>query len=94
MTREPTFQEFCRIPFDNADHERAAKEGWGLFEPDRAPWVEIQRDDDQGLFESDEAAVAHVINEQEGGSDMHFRALAIVAIAEYHCRRDAKEEGT
>jgi hypothetical protein len=52
--------------------ERAIEEGWGVND-----LHEIVRDDDQALFESDEAALNYVRERALRGSVMHATAIAI-----------------
>jgi|GEM_PF-5777951 len=67
---------------------KAQEEGWGLFEVDRFPGIEIECDDEAGIFESDDEAIAHVIKRTEEGSYFHWTALTIAAVAEYLARVD------
>jgi hypothetical protein len=52
--------------------EQALREGWMLFNDD-----EIQRDDEAGLFVSDEDALNHVARCAGAGSELHQLALSI-----------------
>lgn len=60
--------------------QQASLEGWGLFSTGTATDghtpLEIQRDDEAEIFESDEAAYAHVVAQAATGSECHLRALA------------------
>lgn len=64
------------------ESEQACAEGWGLFEvfgsarrPDGS--LEIEKDDEADIFESDEAAVAFVRAQAEKGSALHRYALKL-----------------
>lgn len=61
-----------------SDSIRANDEGWNLFESDERG-LEIERDDEAGIFDSDERAVWHVMNWAAEGSQLHQKALACVA---------------
>ncbi|WP_326430406.1 hypothetical protein VQ574_20955 (plasmid) [Stutzerimonas frequens] len=50
--------------------------GWALFEIGMSGLVEIQRDDELGIFACDEDAVAHVERMAKQGSERHQEALA------------------
>lgn len=55
-------------------------EGWGLFTIDADDKLRmIQKDDEAGLFESDDQALAHVRAKAEAGSALHQAALEWVA---------------
>ncbi|HEP8970153.1 TPA: hypothetical protein VDU83_002489 [Pseudomonas aeruginosa] len=53
-----------------------SSEGWALFEIGRSGRVEIQRDDEMGIFETDEDALDHVKRMAAQGSQPHKDALA------------------
>lgn len=53
-----------------------SSEGWALFEIGRSGLVEIQRDDEMGIFETDEDALEHVKRMAAQGSQPHKDALA------------------
>ncbi len=53
----------------------AAIEGWDLFEIAPNKW-RIQRDDDENLWPSDEAAVEYVEKWADKGSPIHCYALS------------------
>lgn len=53
-----------------------SSEGWALFEIGLSGLVEIQRDDEMGIFETDEDAVDHVKRMAAQGSQPHKDALA------------------
>lgn len=57
--------------------EFARSEGWGIFDIDSTGYLEIQRDDEQGVFASDDDAFDHVFKLSRAGSDLHTKALAI-----------------
>jgi len=70
----------AELKMSAAHIEQAAREGWGLFATGMASEghtpLEIQRDDEAELFDSDDAAYAQVIVQAETGSECHLRALA------------------
>lgn len=51
------------------------KEGWDLFDIDSTGILEIQRDDEAGIFESDEDAVSYVRAKAWAGSKRHQWSL-------------------
>jgi hypothetical protein len=51
-------------------------EGWALIENTGTGFLEIQRDDEMGRFESDDDAVAHVKHMASQGSVFHQEALS------------------
>lgn len=62
----------------------ACSEGWGLFTTDGAATetyrnhvLLINRDDEAERFESDEAALQHVVERAKKGSAVHRRALEL-----------------
>jgi hypothetical protein len=57
------------------DANKADAEGWSLF--DAGGRFEIERDDETEIFDSDEAAVAHVERRAAEGSTLHAKALLI-----------------
>jgi hypothetical protein len=57
-----------------ADSATATAEGWDLFDYDGTGLRQIQRDDGADLFESDDAAISHVIS-RAGVSDLHYRGM-------------------
>jgi hypothetical protein len=64
---------------DEWDNSQAYKEGWGVFDTNRGPY--IQRDDELRVFEFDEDAVAFVKGKAKEGSAYHIRALEIAEAA-------------
>ena len=66
---------------DGSDQKQAIAEGWCVMDPGKGN-LEIQRDDEQDTFVSDEEAEAHVIARAEEGSAYHHHdALALVALS-------------
>lgn len=68
----------------DAFREVAQAEGWDIFETDGCesePWrndvLLINREDEADLFESDQAALEHVIEKATAGSQVHRRALEL-----------------
>ncbi|MBI6883053.1 hypothetical protein [Pseudomonas putida] len=57
--------------------ETVFDEGWALFDVDGSGLMEIQRDDELDVFETDDDAIAHVLARSEQGSLSHRRALAL-----------------
>ncbi|HGM8090045.1 TPA: hypothetical protein ACKP9S_006476 [Pseudomonas aeruginosa] len=53
-----------------------SSEGWALFEIGLSGLVEIQRDDEMAVFETDEDALDHVKRMAAQGSQPHKDALA------------------
>ncbi|HBP6526465.1 TPA: hypothetical protein L6A81_12565 [Pseudomonas aeruginosa] len=53
-----------------------SSEGWALFEIGLSGLVEIQRDDEMAVFETDEDALDHVKRMAARGSQAHKDALA------------------
>ena len=71
---------------DEYNDDDAKREGWALFECDdgylRLQVLDCPRDvdpsyPDHPLFDSDDAAIAHVRNQAAKGSSMHAAALAL-----------------
>lgn len=62
---------------------KACEEGWGIFSRggEFGPF-EIERDDEMGVFEFDDDALAHVVREAERGSQWHYEALVVHALSE------------
>ncbi|HEJ2342264.1 TPA: hypothetical protein ACWLUJ_005781 [Pseudomonas aeruginosa] len=60
----------------NSNGEDTSREGWALFEIGLSGLVEIQRDDEMAIFETDEDAVDHVKRMAAQGSQPHKDALA------------------
>jgi len=71
-----------------------AREGWALFECDGEghPDLELQRDDcpDVGVpyFETDDAALAHVLAQARQGSSLHQAAIVLVDLVEQDLEAD------
>lgn len=62
---------------DDLDFESVtSNEGWDLFEVYGSDLMEIQRDDEMGIFETDDDALAHVQMKADEGSAAHRNALA------------------
>jgi hypothetical protein len=81
--RLPLFEEMVqerRSPeFTDAEHKSARKEGWGLFDAEQMGIpLQIQRQDDLGVFETDDDAVKFVKSKAEEGSELHKKALEIL----------------
>lgn len=66
-----------------------ADEGWNLFESDTYGF-EIERDEDEDAFATDDEALAYVRARAKGGSPLHQMALAIHEAQERE-NRDAAE---
>lgn len=64
--------------WSRADSEAALAEGWDVWDADGV--LEIQRDDDAEVFDSDAGAIAHVQRRAAEGSDLHARALKVTAV--------------
>ncbi|WP_124128493.1 hypothetical protein [Pseudomonas aeruginosa] len=60
----------------HASEDGLASEGWALFEIGRSGLVEIQRDDEMAIFQTDEDALEHVKRMAAQGSQPHKDALA------------------
>lgn len=58
---------------------QAIEEGWCIAWSDTRARYEIQRDDDDGYFQSDEEARAHVDAQAQAGSEYHQQALDFIA---------------
>ena len=66
----------------NIEHsEEAASQGWGLFDSD-SRGLEIERDDDAGIFDSDEDALKYVERQAARGNACAVEALRLVAEAQ------------
>lgn len=62
------------LPFTEYDHAVMQAEGWAVFESS-VRGNEIQRDDEAGVFATDEDALEHVLHRALAGSHVHTRAL-------------------
>lgn len=59
------------------DHRICNSEGWALFDVDSTGILEIQRDDEAGVFPTDLHAVAFVRQKADAGSPYHRKALDV-----------------
>lgn len=75
MPRQPGQYWYWR----SSDQHRALEEGWCIIRSHRRE--EIQRDDDQAKFKTDDAAMKHVKRCAKAGSELHKRALRHVEAA-------------
>lgn len=62
-------------PWTQADDDITYNEGWGLFNIESDPV--IQKDDDLGVFASDDDAIDYVTKWARAGSLVHARALQL-----------------
>ena len=60
---------------DDWDNTQAEDEGWAIFTANTGPEFQIQRDDEQGIFEEDEDAWKFVAEQANAGSAYHQQAL-------------------
>lgn len=58
---------------------KAENEGWNLFRVDSGEELQLQRDDEMGIFEADHEAWTHVWNKSVEGDKTAINALAIIA---------------
>ena len=74
----------------NQVNKRHAAEGWALFECDGEghPELELQRDDEMGRFEDDDAALAWVLEQAREGSRLHQAAIVLVDLVEQDLEAD------
>lgn len=61
----------------NADAQKSLKEGWSVFQSNTG--FEIQTDQEELIFPTDEDAMEHVAKRALEGSELHIRALAVHA---------------
>lgn len=59
------------------DAKAAAAEGWGLFDVDSSGYLEIQRFDEEEMFDSDDEALAYVRQRVAQLGAIHYKALKI-----------------
>lgn len=74
------------IHWTQDDDERAAREGWGLFETGgegrgrpRGGRFQLQKDDGADVFRTDGEAWAFVAEGAKEGGELHTRAVAFLA---------------
>lgn len=60
-----------------ADCAAACDEGWCVFNVDGGGPLEIERDDEAEVFESDDEAIAHVRRRAKAGSELHQKAITL-----------------
>ncbi len=60
--------------------QQALSEGWCIIFSDARGW-EIQRDDDQGTFPTDDDASDHVARQAANGSAYHQAALDFISLS-------------
>ncbi|HEP6430584.1 TPA: hypothetical protein VDB83_004907 [Burkholderia cenocepacia] len=58
----------------------ADKQGWNLFDVDGSGYLEIQRDDEAQVFESDDDALAYVREQAQGGCPVALKAMGIAKL--------------
>jgi hypothetical protein len=68
--------------WDNWDNSRAIDEGWALFDSDGC--LDLQRIDEDEIFDNDQDAIDYVRNEAEAGSEYHKRALQLHGTAVFY----------
>lgn len=64
------------LPWGDKERLAASEEGWNLFDANGR--LEVERDDEKGLFADDEEAKAHVLSMAERGFSPAINALAAI----------------
>lgn len=68
--------------WSRADVERAAEEGWGIFDADGSEngRTQLQALDEMAMCATDDDAWRFVAMKAAAGSELHRRALALIAL--------------